>query len=37
MPEFSKGLHWDDPKLKIAWPMKPTVILKKDNSFNYIK
>lgn len=36
-PKFSKGLHWNDPKLKILWPMKPTVISKKDNLFNYIK
>ena len=37
MPEFSRGLRWNDPKLKIAWPMEPTVISKKDNSFDYIK
>ena len=37
VPEFSGGLKWDDPMLKIEWPLEPTVISKKDNSFDYIK
>ncbi len=37
MPKFSRGLRWDDPKLKIEWPLEPTVISKKDNSFPFFK
>ena len=36
MPEFSRGLRWDDPMLKIEWPLDPTVISKKDRSFDFI-
>lgn len=32
MPEYSRGIRWDDPSLKITWPMKPTVISRKDLS-----
>lgn len=32
-PEFSRGIRWDDPSIKISWPLKPTVISKKDLSF----
>lgn len=32
--EFSKlnyvGFRWDDPNLKIKWPLKPTIIAEKD-------
>ena len=29
-PSHSKGIIWNDPCLKISWPLKPTVISKKD-------
>jgi dTDP-4-dehydrorhamnose 3,5-epimerase len=29
-PDYSKGIVWDDPTLKISWPLIPTVISKKD-------
>ncbi len=32
MPEFGRGIRWDDPTIKISWPLKPTVISKKDSS-----
>ena len=35
-PEFSSGIRWDDPKIKIKWPMKPTVISSKDQSWEYL-
>ena len=37
MPQYSKGIRWDDPKFNISWPMKPGVISKKDQSFEQIK
>ena len=32
MPEYERGIRWDDPTFKISWPLKPTVISKKDLS-----
>ena len=29
-PEYTEGIRWNDPKLKITWPLKPTVISQKD-------
>lgn len=34
IPEFARGVRWDDPAIKISWPLKPTVISKKDLSFH---
>lgn len=33
MPEYARGLRWDDPFFNISWPLKPTVISKKDLSY----
>ncbi len=30
LPESSRGVRWDDPKLSIAWPSKPTLISPQD-------
>ena len=30
MPKYSAGIRWNDPKLKVKWPLKPTVISQKD-------
>jgi dTDP-4-dehydrorhamnose 3,5-epimerase len=35
-PEFSSGIRWDDPKIKIEWPLEPTVISQKDQSWEYL-
>ena len=36
MPEYSKGLKYDDPSLKILWPLRITVISQKDKSWKFI-
>jgi len=33
MPKHSKGLRWNDPSFGINWPLKPTIISKKDSSY----
>ena len=35
-PFYSKGLRYDDPKIKIKWPLKPKVISKKDKNLKYL-
>ena len=35
-PEYTEGIRWDDPKLKITWPLKPTVISQKDRSWELL-
>jgi dTDP-4-dehydrorhamnose 3,5-epimerase len=35
-PEFSRGIRWDDPALKIDWPLEPTAISERDLSFPLI-
>ncbi len=37
MPEYARGIRWDDEIFKISWPLKPTVISKKDSSYNAFK
>jgi dTDP-4-dehydrorhamnose 3,5-epimerase len=32
----AKGIRWNDPKLKIDWPLEPTVISDRDISFEYL-
>ena len=36
MPEYSEGIRWNDPKLKIEWPLKPTVISQKDEAWELL-
>ena len=31
-PSHSKGIIWNDPCLKVSWPLNPTVISKKDQT-----
>ena len=31
-PEAEGGLHWDDPKIGIQWPIEPKVISEKDRN-----
>lgn len=33
MPEYARGIRWDDETFKISWPLKPTIISKKDSSY----
>lgn len=35
-PEYAKGIRYDDPNLRISWPLGVTVISKKDMSWKYI-
>ena len=35
-PEYTEGIRWNDPKLKITWPLKPTVISQKDRSWELL-
>ena len=32
MPEFGRGIRWNDPTINISWPLKPTVMSEKDSS-----
>ena len=36
-PEYETGIRWDDPKLKIRWPVKITEISEKDKNLPYLK
>lgn len=33
MPDYSRGIRWDDAMFQIKWPLKPTIISKKDISY----
>ncbi len=33
MPEYARGICWDDKTFQISWPLKPTIISKKDLSY----
>ena len=35
--KHSDGIRWDDPFIKIKWPMKPTVISGKDKNWPLIQ
>ncbi len=32
-PEHGRGLRWNDPAFKIAWPIVPPIILERDDSY----
>jgi dTDP-4-dehydrorhamnose 3,5-epimerase len=36
-PKHESGISWNDPKIKIKWPIKPIIISKKDSSWKDIK
>lgn len=33
MPEYARGIRWDDTTFKISWSLKPSLISKKDLSW----
>lgn len=33
MPEFARGVRWDDPAFGILWPDKVAIISEKDRSY----
>lgn len=33
MSEYSRGVRWDDNAFQITWPLKPTIISEKDQSY----
>lgn len=33
VPDYYRGVKWNDPTFNIKWPMEPTIISKKDSSF----
>jgi len=35
-PDYARGIKWDDPKLKINWPINPSVISERDSNFEYM-
>lgn len=37
MPSHEKGILWNDPMFKISWPLKSTIISKKDQSHPLFK
>jgi len=37
MPEYTRGIRWDDTTFKISWPLKPSVISKKDLSYQSLE
>jgi dTDP-4-dehydrorhamnose 3,5-epimerase len=37
MPEFARGIRWDDPTFKISWPYKVTVISDRDSKLGFFK
>lgn len=37
MPEYTRGIRYDDPSFKIKWPLKISVISEKDSSFKLFK
>ena len=36
MPKYTAGIRWNDPKLDIKWPLKPTVVSQKDKSWELL-
>ena len=35
--EFERGIKWNDPSFNIKWPIKPTIVSEKDNSWERFK
>ena len=37
MPEYSRGIKWNDPIFNISWPIKSSIISKKDSSWKLLE
>ncbi|MFM7795414.1 MAG: dTDP-4-dehydrorhamnose 3,5-epimerase [Candidatus Nitrosotenuis sp.] len=37
MPEYARGIRWNDEAIKIEWPLKPSIISKRDLSYDSFK
>ncbi len=35
--EYERGIRWDDPIFKVIWQLKPSIVSKKDNSWEHFK
>lgn len=35
-PSYAKGIRWDDPTLKINWPVKPEIISDSDKNLPFL-
>jgi len=33
MPEYARGVKWNDESFQIKWPLEPTVVSQKDMSY----
>ncbi len=36
-PHLERGVRWNDPDIKIRWPLHPTVLSEKDSSLPFLK
>jgi dTDP-4-dehydrorhamnose 3,5-epimerase len=36
-PQYDSGIRWDDPTLKISWPVNNPVLSQKDASLSFLK
>ncbi len=36
-PGSARGIRWDDPSLRITWPMRETILSEKDRSYPFIE
>jgi dTDP-4-dehydrorhamnose 3,5-epimerase len=36
MPEYARGIRWDDKAIGIKWPIKPTTISENDQSYRLL-
>ena len=34
VPEYARGIRWNDPAFNIVWPMEATVVSEKDANYN---
>ncbi len=37
MPKHARGIRWDDNSFKIDWPLNPSIISKRDQSYDNFK
>ena len=37
IPEYERGIRWNDPNLSISWPLKPTNLSDRDQKLPFIE